>query len=201
MDREPRRQADCGLGLRTARHSAIGGDDAAPVEGRARRGGKPVQARGAVGRQSRRSEGHERGLRSCARTSNGAAWASSRNRRCACATPLRSGTPSSAFSIPGIRVTDPKAAQCGEVLKGVLKPAQCKLFGNECTPEQPVGALMVSSEGSCAAFYNYEHRKAAGQHRFDVLKGDYMQATPPRSVFAIRRSRWRMARAARPAAV
>ncbi|MFZ0909300.1 MAG: hydrogenase formation protein HypD [Candidatus Acidiferrales bacterium] len=65
------------------------------------------------------------------------------------------------FSVPGIRVTDPKAAQCGEVLKGVLKPAQCKLFGNECTPEHPIGALMVSSEGSCAAFYNYEHRKTA----------------------------------------
>jgi hydrogenase expression/formation protein HypD len=65
------------------------------------------------------------------------------------------------FSVPGVRVTDPKAAQCGEVLKGVLKPAQCKLFGKECTPEHPVGALMVSSEGSCAAYYNYEHRKAA----------------------------------------
>jgi len=64
------------------------------------------------------------------------------------------------FSVPGVRVTDPKAAQCGEVLKGVLKPAQCKLFGGECTPEHPVGALMVSSEGSCAAYYNYEHRKA-----------------------------------------
>jgi hydrogenase expression/formation protein HypD len=65
------------------------------------------------------------------------------------------------FNIPGLRVTDPKAAQCGEVLKGVLKPAQCKLFGSECTPEHPIGALMVSSEGSCAAFYNYEHRKTA----------------------------------------
>jgi hydrogenase expression/formation protein HypD len=64
------------------------------------------------------------------------------------------------FDVPGIRVTDPKAAQCGEVLKGVLKPVQCKLFGRECTPEHPVGALMVSSEGSCAAYYNYEHRKA-----------------------------------------
>jgi hydrogenase expression/formation protein HypD len=68
------------------------------------------------------------------------------------------------FAVPGIRVTDPKAAQCGEVLKGVLRPAQCKLFGNECTPERPVGALMVSSEGSCAAYYNYEHRKAALSH-------------------------------------
>ena len=65
------------------------------------------------------------------------------------------------FEVPGVRVTDPKAAQCGEVLKGVLKPAQCKLFGKECTPERPVGALMVSSEGSCAAYFNYEHRKAS----------------------------------------
>jgi hydrogenase expression/formation protein HypD len=64
------------------------------------------------------------------------------------------------FHVPGVRVTDPKAAQCGEVLKGVLRPVQCKLFGKECTPEHPVGALMVSSEGSCAAYYNYEHRKA-----------------------------------------
>lgn len=67
------------------------------------------------------------------------------------------------FATPRVRVTDPKAAQCGEVLKGVLKPHQCKLFGNECTPEQPVGALMVSSEGSCAAYYNYEHRKLLTQ--------------------------------------
>jgi hydrogenase expression/formation protein HypD len=65
------------------------------------------------------------------------------------------------FSVAGVRVTDPKAAQCGEVLKGVLKPVQCKLFGRECTPEHPIGALMVSSEGSCAAYHNYEHRKAA----------------------------------------
>lgn len=65
------------------------------------------------------------------------------------------------FPIPNTRVTDPKAAQCGEVLKGVLKPAQCKLFGKECTPEHPIGALMVSTEGSCAAYYHYEHRKAA----------------------------------------
>ena len=69
------------------------------------------------------------------------------------------------FSVAGVRVTDPKAAQCGEVLKGVLKPHQCKLFGKECTPEHPVGALMVSSEGSCAAYYNYEHRKTAASLR------------------------------------
>lgn len=65
------------------------------------------------------------------------------------------------FSVPGVRVTDPKAAQCGEVLKGVLKPVECKLFGKECTPEHPIGALMVSSEGSCAAYFNYAHRKTS----------------------------------------
>jgi hydrogenase expression/formation protein HypD len=73
------------------------------------------------------------------------------------------------FSVPGVRVTDPKAAQCGEVLKGVLKPVQCKLFGKECTPERPVGALMVSSEGSCAAYYNYEHRKNEALAQLSVV--------------------------------
>jgi hydrogenase expression/formation protein HypD len=62
------------------------------------------------------------------------------------------------FALPGVRVTDPKAAQCGEVLKGVLKPPQCKLFGTDCDPEHPIGALMVSSEGACAAYYRYVHR-------------------------------------------
>ncbi len=72
------------------------------------------------------------------------------------------------FHVPAVRVTDPKAAQCGEVLKGALKPVQCKLFGRECTPEHPVGALMVSSEGSCAAYYNYEHRKSVASRAASV---------------------------------
>jgi hydrogenase expression/formation protein HypD len=41
------------------------------------------------------------------------------------------------------------------VLKGVIKPWQCKVFGTACTPERPLGALMVSSEGACAAYYQY----------------------------------------------
>src|SRR5262245_13701712 len=61
------------------------------------------------------------------------------------------------FEMASVQVTDPKAAQCGEVLKGVLKPHQCKLFARECTPERPIGALMVSSEGACAAYFNYVH--------------------------------------------
>ncbi len=45
---------------------------------------------------------------------------------------------------------------CGEVMKGVSKPFDCKLFGKVCTPENPVGACMVSSEGTCAAYYKYD---------------------------------------------
>ncbi len=59
------------------------------------------------------------------------------------------------FELPGLRVADPKACQCGEVLKGVLKPWECKVFGTACIPETPIGTCMVSSEGACAAYYNY----------------------------------------------
>jgi hydrogenase expression/formation protein HypD len=59
------------------------------------------------------------------------------------------------FHIPGIRVADPKACQCGEVLKGVIKPWECKVFGTACTPETPIGTCMVSPEGACAAYYNF----------------------------------------------
>lgn len=59
------------------------------------------------------------------------------------------------FAIPNLRIADPKSCQCGEVLKGVIKPWQCKVFGAACTPEQPLGALMVSSEGACAAYFQY----------------------------------------------
>ncbi len=67
------------------------------------------------------------------------------------------------FELPGVRVADPKACQCGEVLKGVIKPWECKVFGTACTPETPIGTCMVSSEGACAAYYNFGrmHREAA----------------------------------------
>jgi hydrogenase expression/formation protein HypD len=59
------------------------------------------------------------------------------------------------FAVPAVRIADPQACQCGEVLKGAIQPQQCKVFGTACTPEQPLGALMVSSEGACAALYQY----------------------------------------------
>jgi hydrogenase expression/formation protein HypD len=59
------------------------------------------------------------------------------------------------FTIKSIKIADPKSCQCGEVLKGVIKPWECKVFGSACTPETPLGALMVSSEGACAAYYQF----------------------------------------------
>jgi hydrogenase expression/formation protein HypD len=56
-------------------------------------------------------------------------------------------------------VADHKGCECGAILRGVRAPVDCKLFGTVCTPDSPVGACMVSSEGSCAAFYTY------GRHR------------------------------------
>jgi len=50
---------------------------------------------------------------------------------------------------------EPKGCQCGLVLRGVKIPTECRLFGKACTPEHPVGACMVSTEGSCAAYYKY----------------------------------------------
>jgi hydrogenase expression/formation protein HypD len=65
------------------------------------------------------------------------------------------------FEVPNLRIADPKACQCGEVLKGAIKPWQCKVFGGACTPDTPLGALMVSSEGACAAQYTHARTRWA----------------------------------------
>lgn len=59
------------------------------------------------------------------------------------------------FDIPGDRVPDPVACECGSVLTGRIKPWQCKVFGTACTPDTPIGTCMVSPEGACAAYYNF----------------------------------------------
>ena len=56
---------------------------------------------------------------------------------------------------------EPPGCRCGDVLRGVIDPPQCPLFGRLCTPENPVGACMVSSEGSCAAWYRHEQWRKA----------------------------------------
>ena len=59
------------------------------------------------------------------------------------------------FSVEPGEPLEPKGCRCGDVLRGALDPSGCRLFGLRCTPETPVGACMVSSEGSCAAHYRY----------------------------------------------
>ena len=59
------------------------------------------------------------------------------------------------FSLDYKPVADNKACECGAILRGVKKPTDCKIFGTVCTPENPVGSCMVSSEGACAAHYSY----------------------------------------------
>ncbi|HEY2469743.1 MAG TPA: hydrogenase formation protein HypD [Terracidiphilus sp.] len=59
------------------------------------------------------------------------------------------------FQISGIRTEESPLCKSGDVLRGAIKPAECPAFGKECTPRHPLGATMVSSEGACAAYYNY----------------------------------------------
>jgi hydrogenase expression/formation protein HypD len=72
------------------------------------------------------------------------------------------------FAVPNVSIADPMSCQCGEVLKGVIKPWQCKVFGSACTPETPLGALMVSSEGACAAYYQYGGIKKGVQEGAEI---------------------------------
>lgn len=59
------------------------------------------------------------------------------------------------FSLAAIATQEPASCQSGDVLKGLLKPSECSQFSVRCTPEKPLGATMVSSEGACAAYYRY----------------------------------------------
>ena len=59
------------------------------------------------------------------------------------------------FSVASVSVSDVKGCECPSILRGVKKPTDCKLFGTVCTPENPMGSCMVSSEGACAAYWSY----------------------------------------------
>jgi hydrogenase expression/formation protein HypD len=67
------------------------------------------------------------------------------------------------FALETKKVADNKACECGAILRGVKHPRDCRIFGTVCTPENPVGSCMVSSEGACAAHYSYgRFRELAG---------------------------------------
>ncbi len=60
------------------------------------------------------------------------------------------------FALPQIRSVEFSGCRCGEILRGVMAPAECPMFMKACTPANPVGPCMVSGEGTCAAYYKYE---------------------------------------------
>jgi len=68
------------------------------------------------------------------------------------------------FDLPYRAIADNKACECGAIIRGVKRPFDCKLFGTVCTPENPIGSCMVSSEGACAAYYTYgRYKEQPGQ--------------------------------------
>ncbi len=69
------------------------------------------------------------------------------------------------FFVSCHQVADHKACACGEILRGLKEPADCKVFGKVCTPENPLGACMVSSEGACAAHYTYGRFRDPAQNQ------------------------------------
>jgi hydrogenase expression/formation protein HypD len=63
------------------------------------------------------------------------------------------------FELPYQSVDDHPACECSAIIRGVKKPLDCKVFGTVCTPDNPIGSCMVSSEGACAAYYTYGRYK------------------------------------------
>ncbi|MDO6776415.1 hydrogenase formation protein HypD [Shewanella sp. 3_MG-2023] len=57
--------------------------------------------------------------------------------------------------LPTVEIDDHKACQCGDILRGLANPQDCKVFGRGCSPDNPLGSCMVSSEGACNAYYRY----------------------------------------------
>lgn len=68
------------------------------------------------------------------------------------------------FDQSSLPVLEPSECRSRDVLTGQIKPAECDCFGTRCTPESPMGAPMVSSEGTCAAYYRYSQRQQAAPH-------------------------------------
>ena len=125
-----------GSGIRAARHPGVGAHAAAADPRRSLRGREPVHPRGAPGGQHPGAEADGRDVRAAAafRVARAGFHLAERVEGASATTP--NSTRSCKFDMPGVRVADPKACQCGEVLKGVIKPWECKVFGTACTPRR-----------------------------------------------------------------
>jgi len=69
------------------------------------------------------------------------------------------------FQLPAIKASDVKGCECPAILRGAKRPVDCKLLGTVCTPENPMGSCMVSSEGACAAYWSYGRLRTATEHK------------------------------------
>ena len=163
-DYEARRRApphpDRGDRVRAARPAARHPRGGRPA--RAGRGarGEPVRARGGARRQSRRAR-HGRGrLRGLGPDLARARPDPEERPRARAALP-RASTRSRCSTWPTIAVSEPEECQAGLVLQGRLRPTDCPAFGTRCTPEHPLGATMVSTEGACAAYFHYRRAPRA----------------------------------------
>jgi len=96
------------------------------------------------------------------RTRSGAVSASSRRADFALRNPFAAFDANRVFDLAEMNVEEPAECVSAEVLQGLRKPPDCPAFAMRCTPENPLGALMVSSEGACAAYYHYRRHAIAG---------------------------------------
>ena len=72
------------------------------------------------------------------------------------------------FQLPAIKASDVKGCECPAILRGAKRPVDCKLLGTVCTPENPMGSCMVSSEGACAAYWSYGRLRGAKAKRLSA---------------------------------
>ena len=79
------------------------------------------------------------------------------------------------FGLADVSVDEPVECHAGDVLRGKLKPFECPAFGTLCTPERPLGAPMVSSEGACAAYFNYGRLRNTAKPDVPSPKAEYAQ--------------------------
>jgi hydrogenase expression/formation protein HypD len=63
------------------------------------------------------------------------------------------------YDLSSTVIADHKACECGAILRGRMEPPECRLFATVCTPDNPIGACMVSSEGACAAYYTFGRQR------------------------------------------
>jgi hydrogenase expression/formation protein HypD len=83
------------------------------------------------------------------------------------------------FEVGDIRTSESEVCRSGEVLQGLIKPHECSAFGTLCTPRNPLGATMVSSEGACAAYYLYRRMQLPAQQTQATAQGSTREEATP----------------------